>query len=123
MEFVARVNAEGKAYVKILNELVDPPIGRHDFIPIVSLDIGQLTSSKTYKYNYKNFEIIKNYKGKSTTLSKHLNNKKQPLHAIKIYKETIVRFTVLKGNSTANDDDGKIDIKPNGVTILSKKYR
>jgi hypothetical protein len=94
----------------------------NDFIPIVEIDFNQIgKENSTKEWKYEGFEIIK---GTNTIqLNSNLDSNKvnQPLHSIKItHSEVVVKFLVKQGNSKATDNDGIIEIRANGVNVLTK---
>lgn len=122
MEYTAKVNAEGKAYV-ILEGKLKKYIGWDtNFIPSIEIDSGQI-DNKSYVRTYAGFEILWLSCKPKIELSELLDSRFQTLDAIRFLDkdEIIVRFKIKQGNSEATDNDGKIIIKPNGVNVITKK--
>ena len=86
-------------------------VRNYDFIPIVELD-------KTYPENEFTYLNNKQY----ISLSPYIEKKMYPLEIVKLNGkiEVILRFTILQGNSAANDKQGNIRIVGNGVKIITK---
>lgn len=124
MEFLTKVNAEGKAFVKFENEPLELiEVENHDFIPFVVIDTAQVNST-SYDRTYDGFEIIDLQCQPAIELSKALDTGKRDhkLYAIRFTDkdEIIVRFKVEQGNKDANDDKGSITIEPQGVEVSTK---
>lgn len=83
----------------------------NDFIPIIELDKS---------YQEKGFKYIGS--NSNTSLSAYIEKRDYPLEAIKFQgeKEIVLRFTVNKGNSAANDNEGNVHAIGHGVKIISK---
>lgn len=98
------------------------PISRDyssDFIPIIELDLEQSKSKGIYSYT--GFEIEK--ETQTIKLSKYIDADKayQKVYNIRMLQdEIIVRFKVIQANIKASDNDGYIEIKPNGVVVKTK---
>ena len=99
----------------------------YDFVPIVNLDLEQLSPNPQNKRVYDGFEIKKN-EGVFTTLSHYVESdkRKQQLYSISPTDEKdefIVRFFVRQGNSKAIDNNGFIRVEAKGVKILTKNNK
>jgi len=100
MEFTAKVNAEGKAFVKFLNKTVESDWD--EFLPIISFNSS--------KFDKKNGEVSKTKE--SCTLSSHLDSNVIKVQNLQTEKRNIkIPFNVKKGSSDSKDDDGIINIK------------
>lgn len=82
-----------------------------DFIPLVSLDVD---------YSDSDALILGNKFDKTTSLSKYIDDKfkEQPLEAVKITNNTILKFDIKKGHSNSHDDKGDIWVQTRGVNIV-----
>ena len=99
----------------------------YDFVPIVNLDLEQLSPNPQNKRVYDGFEIKKN-EGVFTTLSHYVESDKRKQQLYSIFPtdekdEFIVRFFVRQGNSKAIDNNGFIRVEAKGVKILTKNNK
>jgi|GEM_PF-1594194 len=95
----------------------------YDYVPIVEIDLNQLTTPNTGKWKYENFKILSD-KG-STELSNLIDSskRKQKLHTIQFdsgISEIIVKFNINKGYNKSTDTKGFISFIGKGVTIETR---